>query len=114
MRLGRETRPQLLSEFGGYVWKDSAHSFNPDQTYGYRKLEDRESYVAALRKLYEEEVLPLIRKGLCGSIYTQVSDVEDEANGLLSFDREVLKLKPEEFRDLSDRLCESIVDPPTV
>ena len=114
LRLGRETRPQLLSEFGGYVWKDPTHSFNPDQTYGYRKLEGRESYVAALRKLYEEEVLPLIRKGLCGAVYTQVSDVEDETNGLLSFDREVLKLKPEEFRDLSDRLYEAIVDPPTV
>ena len=104
MRLGRETRPQLLSEFGGYVWKDPTHSFNPDQTYGYRKLEGRESYVAALRKLYEEEVLPLIRKGLCGAVYTQVSDVEDETNGLLTFDRAVEKLRPEDFADLAPRL----------
>ena len=107
LHFGKENRPQLLSEFGGYVWKDPAHSFNLDKTYGYRKYETREDFVRALRELYES-LLPLAEQGLCGAVYTQVSDVEDETNGLLSFNRAVLKLRPEELRDLSERLCAAV------
>lgn len=103
LHLGREVRPQLLSEFGGYVWKLPDHSFNTDKTYGYRILRDREEFVRAIRSLYKS-LLPLVDRGLCGAIYTQVTDVEDETNGLLTFDRAVQKLRPEELRDLADAL----------
>ena len=103
LRLGREARPQLLSEFGGYVWKLPDHSFNTEKTYGCRIYRTREEFVQALRKLYQA-LLPLAKTGLCGAVYTQVSDVEDETNGLLTFDRAALKLKPEELRDLSEAL----------
>jgi hypothetical protein len=93
-----------LSEFGGYVWKDPAHSFNLRKTYGYRIYPTREKLVAALRRLYGEALPPLVRRGLCGAVYTQVSDVEDETNGLFTFDREVLKVKPEELRELAEAL----------
>ena len=108
LRPGTGTRPLLLSEFGGYSYKIPEHSFNLEQTYGYRKCRDRESFVRDLRALYAEQVLPLVKAGLCGAIYTQVSDVEDETNGLYTFDREVLKLRPEEFRDLSEALCRAV------
>ena len=104
LKLARSKKPLLLSEFGGYVWKDPAHSFNQDKTYGYRVFRDRESFVEALQKLYREQLLPLIPKGLCGAIYTQVSDVEDETNGLLTFDRRLYKVSPEELRLISDEL----------
>ena len=103
LRLGKQKLPQLLSEFGGYVWKDPAHSFNPQKTYGYRIYKTREAFVEGLRALYGS-LIPLLDRGLCGAIYTQVSDVEDETNGLLTFDRAVQKLRPEEFSDLSARL----------
>ncbi len=103
LRLGKQRLPQLLSEFGGYVWKDPAHCFNPKKTYGYRIFKTREAFVRGLRDLYGS-LIPLIVQGLCGAIYTQVSDVEDETNGLFTFDREVLKLRPEEFTDLSEQL----------
>jgi beta-galactosidase/beta-glucuronidase len=108
LRLGAENKPQLLSEFGGYCWKLPEHSFNLDKTYGYRQCADRESFVRDLRDLYEKEVLPLVSRGLCGCIYTQVSDVEDETNGLLTFDRAVEKLRPEDFADLAPRLQASL------
>ena len=108
LHLGREPRAQLLSEFGGFVWKIPEHSCNTEKTYGYRKYSDRDSFVRALRETYEKEVLPLAEKGLCGSVYTQVSDVEDETNGLFTFDREVLKVKPEELRDLAEKLQEAV------
>lgn len=108
LKLGTEKKPQLLSEFGGYSYKIPEHSFNLDKTYGYKKCQDRESFVRDLRALYEEQVLPLVENGLCGAIYTQVSDVEDETNGLLTFDRAVEKLRPEEFADLAERLQKAL------
>ena len=42
-------------------------------------------------RLYEREVLPAVAKGLCASVYTQLSDVEDELNGLMTYDRRVVK-----------------------
>ena len=108
LRLGRRKLPQLLSEFGGYVWKLPEHSFNPAHTYGYRIYKTREPYVQALRALYQS-LIPLVRQGLCGAVYTQVSDVEDETNGLYTFDRAVLKLKPEELRDIAAQLSDAIL-----
>ncbi len=105
---GREDRPQVLSEFGGYVWKDPEHSANPDKTYGYKILKTREELARALRKLYLEEVVPLAEKGLCASVYTQVSDVEDETNGLLTYDRKVLKITPDELADIAPLLQEAV------
>ena len=109
LQLGTEPKPQLLSEFGGYCFSIPEHSFNPDKTYGYRKCPDRESFARDLRALYEQQVLPLVSQGLCGAIYTQVSDVEDETNGLLSFDRVVEKLRPEDFADLAPRLQQALL-----
>ena len=108
LRTGKQDRPQFLSEFGGWSLKIPEHSFNLEKTYGYKKYEDRETFVRDLKALYLEEVLPLISRGLCATVYTQVSDVEDETNGLLTFDRKEAKVTPEEFRDISDRLCKAI------
>ena len=102
------SRPLVLSEFGGYTWKPEGHVYNTDKTYGYGGYATREEFVAALRSLYMEQVLPLIPQGLCAAVYTQVSDVEDETNGLYSFDREVLKVQPAEFADVSEALIKTI------
>ena len=99
LHLGKQNLPQLLSEFGGYVRKLQEHSFNTKKTYGYHTFATREAYVEALRTLYQS-LIPLAKQGLCGAIYTQVSDVEDETNGLFTFDRAVLKVRPEELCDL--------------
>ena len=85
-------RPVVLSEFGGYVYKIEEHSFNKKKTYGYKFFKDEASYAEGVKKLYLEEILPNIDKGLSGAIYTQISDVEDETNGLITYDREVVKL----------------------
>ena len=108
LHLGKKPLPQLLSEYGGYVYKIPEHSFNIEKTYGYRKYETREEFVAALRETYQNALLPLAAKGLCGAVYTQVSDVEDETNGLLTYDRAELKIKPEELRDLAQALQDSM------
>ena len=79
----------VLSEFGGNSYQPKDHLFHPGKPYGYRFFTERENFERALIDLYETQVLPALEKGLCAAIYTQVSDVEDETNGLLSYDRKV-------------------------
>ena len=99
-------KPLVLSEFGGYVWKDNEHSFNQDKAYGYRQFGTREAFLKAVQDLYLDEVLPLVKNGLSAAVYTQVSDVEDETNGILTYDRRVQKILPKEFLNVSKRLIE--------
>ena len=54
--------------------------------------------------LYEEQIVPAVGKGLCGTVYTQVSDVEDEINGLLTYDRAVCKVSAAAMKAVADKL----------
>ena len=97
-----DSRPLVLSEFGGYSSKIKDHSFNKTKTYGYRFFGDNEDFKKALLKLYFDEVIPAIKKHhLCATVLTQVSDVEDETNGLLTYDRQVLKVNPTEMQEMA-------------
>lgn len=108
LTMGGSELPQIISEFGGYVYKVKEHSADPDKTYGYRMFEKREDFVSALQKLYREELVPLAEKGLCAAIYTQLSDVEDETNGLITYDRKVLKVKPSEITFAAEKLAAAV------
>ena len=100
-------RPLVLSEFGGYSCKINGHSFNLDKTYGYRFFKTTDEFMTALETLYRNEVIPAIRQGLCATVLTQVSDVEDETNGLLTYDRQVLKVEGQKMSNLSNELYEA-------
>ena len=89
---GDDLRPLVLSEFGGKTWRVDGHIFNPDKTYGYGACPTKEALNEAVAALYRESIVPAVEKGLCAAIYTQVSDVEDEVNGLMTYDRRVVKL----------------------
>ena len=104
LRVPRDPRPVVLSEFGGYSMKVEGHVFDAQKEFGYKKFRSTESLVEALQRLYLEKLLPLIGKGLCGCIYTQVSDVEEEINGLVTYDREVIKVPINEMRSINDAL----------
>ena len=95
-------KPIVLSEFGGYSYKINKHSFNLNKTYGYKLFDDREKFESAIEELYRNEIIPAIEKGLCASVLTQVSDVEDETNGLFTYDRQVLKISEERMKNISD------------
>ena len=90
-RLKRSNKPIVLSEFGGFTYSAEGHIWNPDNTYGYGTCKTPEALTEKLRAIYENRVIPAVKKGLCASVYTQVSDVEDEINGLLTYDRKVCK-----------------------
>ena len=97
-------KPLVLSEFGGYALTLPGHAFNPTNEYGYRRFTDPAEYQRALVTLYETEIVPAVAQGLCASIYTQLSDVEDETNGLVTYDRAVCKVSPEAMLPLARKL----------
>ena len=100
-------RPIVISEFGGYSHRVEGHLFSSDN-YGYTSHANREEFENAFLKLYGQEIEPLISKGICALIYTQVSDVEDETNGLLTYDRQVEKLDKARVRQLMQKLYDTM------
>lgn len=100
----REKRPVILSEFGGYSMKIDDHAFS-DKIFGYAIFKEETKLNAAIGKLWETELLPAKKQGLCASIYTQLSDVQSEVNGLVTYDRRVVKVNEEELKKLNEKLC---------
>lgn len=94
----RKGRAVILSEFGGYSHKVSAHTFN-NRYYGYKKFELPAQLEIAVEDLYAQQVLPAVSKGLSAAVYTQLTDVEDELNGLMTYDRKINKIAPEKMRE---------------
>ena len=105
---GDGVKPLVLSEFGGKTYRADGHVFNPDKSYGYGGCDSLEKLNEAVSKLYLEEVLPCVEKGLCAAIYTQVSDVEDEINGLLTYDRKLCKLNEETMLPIAEALQDAL------
>lgn len=97
-------RPLVLSEFGGYACKIDGHMFNTEKSYGYKTMSSTAALTESLEKLYRDEVLPMIGRGLCVTIYTQITDVEDEINGLFTYDRQVCKIDSDVMRKVADDL----------
>ncbi|MDD3334229.1 MAG: glycoside hydrolase family 2 TIM barrel-domain containing protein [Eubacteriales bacterium] len=97
-------RAVALSEFGGYNLRMDGHCWNA-VNFGYKKLPDQASLWSAYEKLYREEVLPAIPKGLSASVYTQLTDVEDEVNGIMTYDRKLLKLPEDSLKSLNQEIA---------
>ena len=87
-----EKRAFVISEYGGYACYISGHS-SVERIFGYKKFDTIEDVSKAYHELYEQQVLPLVERGLSGVVYTQLSDVEEEVNGLVTYDRKVVKIK---------------------
>ena len=104
IRLKSGDKPLVLSEFGGYSYKPEGHVFNTESTYGYGKYENMEQFTDAVAQLYEEQVIPAAKAGLCAAVYTQISDVEDETNGILTYDRKVCKLSDDIMLPIAKKL----------
>ena len=101
-------RPVVLSEFGGYCYAAKEHLFNPDQSFGYRNFDSAEALTEGLETLYRREIIPALRTtNLTALVLTQVSDVEDEVNGMLTYDRRLVKPGSDKMRALACELFEA-------
>lgn len=101
LKVPKDRRAVVLSEFGGYSRKIDGHVFDAQKEFGYKKFKTDSDLLEALRKLYLDKLKPLIKKGLCGAIYTQVSDVEEEINGLVTYDRKIVKVPISEMAKIN-------------
>lgn len=103
-KLKLRQKPLVLSEFGGYTYAAEGHIFNTEKSYGYKDCSSLAQFQTDLYGLYTTRIIPAVQKGLSAAIYTQVSDVEDEINGLLTYDRKVCKANPEQMTDIAQKL----------
>lgn len=97
-------RAFVLSEFGGYSHILDGHVWNKQKSFGYMMYNSKESLTKAYKNLYEKQILPKIDKGLSALVYTQVSDVEFEVNGIMTYDRAVVKIDEDTVRDINSRI----------
>ncbi len=103
IRVKTGNRPYVLSEFGGFSMKIPNHTFN-DKMFGYKIYNSKASLTKAYEKLYNNVIIPQIKKGLSATVYTQVTDVEDELNGLMTYDREIVKIDIEKLKKINERV----------
>lgn len=99
----RDGRVVVLSEYGGYSLRLEGHAFN-EKEFGYRRFKTREALRRAWIKLHRRQIEPAVARGLAATVYTQLTDVEDEVNGLLTYDRRVVKIDPATVRETNARL----------
>lgn len=101
---GSQKRVLALTEFGGYSLPIENHRFNTKKVFGYRIFKTKEELKQAIEKLYLENILPQIKKGLSVLVYTQLSDVEDEVNGFITYDREIKKIDSTFMKTINEKL----------
>ena len=104
VKLKNDGRALALTEYGGYILAVDGHRWT-DKVFGYRICRDGASLARDYEKLMREQVLPHISKeGLTAAVYTQITDVEEELNGLMTYDREVLKIPEATLREINKQL----------
>ena len=101
-------RPMFMSECGGYSMAVEGHCYSKYNVYGYGGSESAEKLTEDILNLYDVMILPAAPKGMCGCIYTQLSDVEDEINGLYTYDRKVCKVEKDKMADMAKKLQEAV------
>ena len=104
VKLKKYNKPIFVSEFGGYSYKVNGHVFNENKEYGYKKYKDKDKFEKGFIELYKRDVIGNLENKLAGVIYTQVSDVEDEINGLLTYDRIVCKVDSKRINSLMNEI----------
>ncbi|WP_022778229.1 glycoside hydrolase family 2 protein [Butyrivibrio sp. AE3009] len=103
VEIDKAGRAFVISEYGGLTCHLDGHS-SVDRVYGYKKFENLDTFGVAYYNLINGDLKPLIAKGLSGAVYTQVSDVEEEVNGLMTYDRKITKINPNLDPNMSKRL----------
>ena len=99
----QKDRVVALTEFGGYAFPIPGH-LACDKEFGYKNYKTKEELTAAYKKVFEEDIYSNLENGLCSAIYTQTSDIEEEINGLMTYDREVNKFEEDVLKEVHQEL----------
>ncbi len=95
-----KNRAVILSECGGYTLPIKEHIF-ANKKFGYKSIKNENDFLEKYKEFINKDILPNIPKGLCAFIYTQVSDVEEEVNGLITYDRKVVKVNKKSMNEIN-------------
>lgn len=99
----QKDRVVALTEFGGYSYAMPGH-LACEKEFGYQSFKSKEELTANYKRLWEEEIYPNLEHGLSSTVYTQTSDIEEEINGIFTYDRDEVKFVEEELRALNRKL----------
>ena len=102
-------RATVLGEYGGIGWAHKDHLWEPDRNWGYVQFNSSKEVTDEYIK-YAEELKQFIRQGFSAAVYTQTTDVEVEVNGLLTYDRKLVKVDEERVRKVNQEICNILND----
>ena len=100
-------RANVLGEYGGIGWVVKNHIWEPDRNWGYIQFNSSKEVTDEYIK-YTDMLYDLIIRGFSAAVYTQTTDVEVEVNGLMTYDRKVIKVDEKRVREANARICKSL------
>ena len=100
-------RANVLGEYGGIGFPIKGHLWAADRNWGYIQYNSIKEVTDEYVK-YGEQLLKLIKRGFTGAVYTQTTDVEIEVNGIMTYDRKVIKMDEPRIKEINDRICHSL------
>ena len=102
-------RVVALTEFGGYAFAMPGH-LACEKEFGYQSYHSKEELTANYKRLWEAEIYPNVERGMCSTVYTQTSDIEEEINGIFTYDRDEVKLLEDDVKALNDKLYQVLAE----
>ena len=100
-------RPTVLGEYGGIGLALEGHLWATDKNWGYVQFKNPKEVTDEYVK-YGEALLKMIKNGFSAGVYTQTTDVEGEVNGLMTYDRKVIKMDEQRVREINQKICNSL------
>ncbi|HEY3390676.1 MAG TPA: glycoside hydrolase family 2 TIM barrel-domain containing protein, partial [Prolixibacteraceae bacterium] len=100
-------RPTVLGEYGGIGLALEGHLWAADKNWGYVQFKNSKEVTDEYVK-YAESLLKMIKSGFSAGVYTQTTDVEGEVNGLMTYDRKVVKIDEQRVREINKKVCNSL------
>ena len=100
-------RPTVLGEYGGIGLAVEGHLWASDKNWGYIQFKDSKAVTDEYVK-YGEQLLKMIKSGFSAAVYTQTTDVEGEVNGLMTYDRKVIKIEENRINEINRKICNSL------
>jgi hypothetical protein len=100
-------RANVLGEYGGIGLPLEGHLWQTDRNWGYVQFRNSKEVTDKYEE-YADELMKLIRAGFTAAVYTQTTDVEGEVNGLMTYDRKVVKVEADRIRRINQTICRSL------
>lgn len=100
-------RITVIGEYGGIGMPLTDHLWQPDKNWGYVQFKSAKEVTDEYVK-YGRQLLNLVKSGISGGVYTQTTDVEGEVNGLITYDRKVIKVEEDRIRKINQEIINSL------